>query len=66
MKKVKVKTRKAAAKRFKITGTGKLLHRGHGSRHLKSNKSNKQLRRLKMHTEIIGAFQKKLKKMLAI
>lgn len=35
----KVKTKKIVAKRFKITKTGKVLHRHQGIRHLKANKS---------------------------
>ncbi|MFN5868820.1 MAG: 50S ribosomal protein L35, partial [Akkermansiaceae bacterium] len=30
----KAKTRKAVAKRFKVTGTGKILRRHQGKRHL--------------------------------
>jgi len=39
------KTRKSIAKRFKLTGTGKLLRRTPGHRHLLRNKSVKQRRR---------------------
>ncbi len=39
------KTRKSVAKRFKITGTGKLLRRSPGQRHMMSSKSTKQKRR---------------------
>jgi large subunit ribosomal protein L35 len=40
------KTRKAAAKRFKITGTGKVLRAHAGRRHLLSSKSAKRKRKL--------------------
>lgn len=40
------KTRKAVAKRFKITGTGKVLRRKQGKRHLLQNKSRKRKRSL--------------------
>ncbi len=40
------KTKKSIAKRFKITGTGKLLRRSPGMRHLLSAKSRKRKRRL--------------------
>jgi large subunit ribosomal protein L35 len=40
------KTRKSVAKRFKITGTGKVLRRKQGRRHLLVNKSAKRKRRL--------------------
>jgi large subunit ribosomal protein L35 len=35
------------AKRFKITGTGKVLYRGAGRRHLLQNKSPKRRRSLR-------------------
>ena len=38
------KTRKAVAKRFKITGTGKVLRSQAGRRHLLSSKSAKRKR----------------------
>ena len=40
------KTKKSVAKRFKITGTGKILRRKPGLRHLASSKSSKRKRRL--------------------
>jgi large subunit ribosomal protein L35 len=39
------KTKKSVAKRFKITGRGKLVRRTPGFRHLLAAKSNKQKRR---------------------
>jgi large subunit ribosomal protein L35 len=41
-----IKTRKAVAKRFKITGTGKVVVRGAGRRHLMSTKNAKRRRRI--------------------
>ncbi len=40
------KTRKAVAKRFKITGTGKVLRRKQGKRHILQKKSSKRKRAL--------------------
>ena len=40
------KTKKAAAKRFKITGTGKILRSHAGKRHLLQSKSAKRKRHL--------------------
>ena len=60
----KQKTRKAATKRFKITATGKVLHRGHGVRHLRDAKQNKTLRSAAVPREITGTHKKKIKKML--
>ena len=42
----KAKTRKAVAKRFKITGTGKILRRKQGKRHLLIKKNAKRKRNL--------------------
>jgi large subunit ribosomal protein L35 len=41
-----IKTRKAVSKRFKITGTGKVLRRGAGKRHLLQGKSSRRRRSL--------------------
>lgn len=41
----KIKTKKIAAKRFKITKTGKLLHRTQGARHIRRKKSKSRQRR---------------------
>ena len=42
----KMKTHRGAAKRFKITATGKVLTRHAGKRHLLSGKSSKRRRAL--------------------
>lgn len=41
----KQKTRKVVKKRFKITKTGKVMHRRHGARHLRRKKSKSRQRR---------------------
>jgi large subunit ribosomal protein L35 len=41
-----IKTKKSVAKRFKITGTGKVLRSRAGKRHLLQNKSAKRRRSL--------------------
>jgi large subunit ribosomal protein L35 len=43
----KMKNHKGLAKRFKVTGKGKLRARKPGASHLLSNKSGKQLRNLR-------------------
>ena len=40
------KTRKSFAKRFKITGTGKVLRRKAGHRHILRTKSTKRCRKM--------------------
>jgi len=42
----KLKTRKAASKRYKVTGSGKFLHRHAFKGHLLMKKSNRQKRKL--------------------
>ena len=49
----KMKTKKIVRKRFKITGTGKIMHRTQGMRHLKSKKSKARQRRQNMEKEVI-------------
>jgi large subunit ribosomal protein L35 len=39
------KTRKSISKRFKVTGSGKVLYRAPGKRHMMRNRSAKSLRR---------------------
>jgi large subunit ribosomal protein L35 len=46
----KLKTHKGAAKRFKKTGTGKIVRRKAMARHLLSGKSNARKRRLAQST----------------
>ena len=64
MKKKKQKIRKSIANRFKITKTGKVLHRGTFNRHLKRKKSHKQLKRLKKPMLIKETMAKKITKAL--
>jgi large subunit ribosomal protein L35 len=48
----KLKTKKSISKRFKITGTGKVMHYGSGGAHLLSKKSSKRKRRIKQSSSI--------------
>ena len=49
-----VKTRKAVAKRFKITATGKVLRPHAGRRHLLASKNSKRRRHLR-HSAVLEA-----------
>jgi large subunit ribosomal protein L35 len=51
----KAKTRKAVAKRFKVTGTGKILRRKQGKRHILQKKSRKRKRQLGKATLVSAA-----------
>ncbi len=48
----KLKTHKGMKKRFKVTATGKVLHKKCGSSHLMSHKSGKQVRRLRKKVQL--------------
>ena len=47
-----IKTRKSAAKRFKITGTGKVMRSHAGRRHLLACKNAKRRRHLRQDAEL--------------
>lgn len=64
--KVKSRTRKGAAKRFKITKNGKVMHRSINLRHLRTVKGKRNQRRLKILKELGGKFASKVKKMLGL
>ena len=57
----KAKTRKAVAKRFKVTGTGKVLRRKQGKRHLLQKKNRKRKRNLGKATLVSDADLKNVK-----
>lgn len=62
----KQKTRKSAAKRFRVSKKGKVMHRSHYTRHLRSKKSKRQLRSLKQTKKLQGRVATKVKKMLGL
>jgi len=50
--KMKVKTHRGAAKRFKITSTGKLMRHRSGKRHFTGTKAASRMRRLGKPVEV--------------
>lgn len=64
MKNTKLKIKKSVKNRFEITKTGKVLRESSFHRHLRSNKSKKQLRRLKGKKLVTGRWARKVKKLL--
>jgi large subunit ribosomal protein L35 len=63
-KKLKLKTHRGAAKRFKITKNGKIL-RGHsGKRHLMGTKGPNRMRRLKKLTLVNKADARNVKRLI--
>lgn len=66
MKKIKQKTRSGVAKRFKITGTGKVLRRSQNMRHRRRIKSKKAIRAYRVPVEVTGKWARKIKRMLGL
>lgn len=64
LKKYKLKTKASAKKRFKITGTGKVMRRSAGKRHLLEHVSSKSKRNREGDIEVSSADKKKLKMMM--
>lgn len=60
----KMKTNKSAKKRFKITGSGKILRRQHGRAHLLVKKSSTRKRRLAEEREVTGTDAQKVMRLL--
>ncbi|MDD7463949.1 MAG: 50S ribosomal protein L35 [Anaerococcus sp.] len=64
MAKNKMKTRRAAAKRFKVTGSGKLKRNKAYKGHLTAKKSPARKRRLRKSTLVSKADEKRIKELL--
>ena len=60
----KMKTHSGAKKRFKITGTGKLMREQANRRHLLEHKSSTRTRRLNLDVGLTKGDAKKVKRLL--
>jgi len=60
----KSKTHRGAAKRFRITGTGKILRRKAFRAHLLEKKPSKRTRRLAREAEVTGGDRKHVLRLL--
>lgn len=60
----KMKTKKAAAKRFKVTGTGKLKRNKANKRHILTKKTTKRKRNLRKATLVDDTNVKTMKKIM--
>ncbi len=60
----KIKTRRSAAKRFKVTAKGKVKRRRAFLRHINSHKTRKQKRRLGKPAIVDKANEKAIKRLL--
>lgn len=64
MPKNKVKTNRSAAKRFKVTATGKIMHKKSGKSHLLRKKSRKRKRSLKADKELFKGYYSHVAKII--
>jgi large subunit ribosomal protein L35 len=62
----KMKTDKGAAKRFKITGSGKIMREKAYRSHLLEKKSSRRTRRLAGTAEVHSADRREIKRLLGL
>jgi len=60
----KMKTNRAAAKRFRVTGSGRVRRSKQGLNHMMQEKSRKRLRRLRKNDMVESALEKRVKLLL--
>ncbi len=60
----KMKTHRGAAKRFKKTGSGKLVRARANKQHILTKKTTKRKRRLRQTTDVSPGDTRRLKRML--
>jgi large subunit ribosomal protein L35 len=62
----KMKTHRGAAKRFKVTGTGKIMRRKPFRAHILEKKSSKRTRRLAKEAELTGGDRANVQRQLGL
>ncbi|HVL28234.1 MAG TPA: 50S ribosomal protein L35 [Acidimicrobiales bacterium] len=62
----KMKTHRGAAKRFKVTGTGRILRRKAFRSHILEKKPTKRTRRLAREAELLGGDRAQAKRLLGM
>ena len=62
----KMKTHRGAAKRFRVTGSGKIMRRKAFRSHILEKKPSKRTRRLARETPLQGGDLKEVKKLLGL
>jgi large subunit ribosomal protein L35 len=60
----KMKTHRGAAKRFKVTGSGKIVRRRANLNHILEKKSSKRKRRLGRPIEVVGGDRDRIERLL--
>jgi large subunit ribosomal protein L35 len=63
---MKLKTKRSAAKRFKLTGTGKIKKKSSHHSHILTKKSSKRKRRLRKWSLVSPSDEKRVKQMLKL
>ena len=64
MSRPKLKTHRGAAKRFKVTGSGKIVRRKAGGNHILTKKSSRRKRALKKDALVREAEKKNIKQLI--
>jgi large subunit ribosomal protein L35 len=62
----KMKTHRGAAKRFKVTGTGRILRRKAFRSHILEKKPSKRTRRLAREAEVTGGDRAQVKRLIGL
>jgi len=62
----KMKTHSGAKKRFKVTGTGKLIHKGAGKGHHMEVKASRRARRISADKVLPTSTAKKARRLLGL
>ncbi len=60
----KIKTHKSAAKRYRLTGGGKVRYKKQGLRHILTKKSAKRKRRLRLPAHLSKVEESRVKRLL--
>ena len=61
----KMKTHRGAKKRFKVTGSGKVMRRHANQNHILEKKPSKRMRRLRGDAEVAGGDADRINRLLA-
>ena len=62
----KMKTHRGAAKRFQVTGSGRIVRRKAYMNHILEKKSSKRTRRLKREAEVVGGDKARIERLLGL
>jgi large subunit ribosomal protein L35 len=62
----KMKSHSGAAKRFKVTGSGKITRRKAGKNHILEKKSPKRKRHLSNEAEVTGGDRERMRRLLGM